>query len=185
MLAKSPQMRFSVVSSCSIAAGIAAGLLFFSLMLIVASSWDHGPFAIVPITIFGPFVIGLVVATLAIRERYVFDEAAHRLTIQTIVFFVGVGQPRCVPLAETAALDFGATPDADGFYHGWIRVTLVSGERIEINGQAAEFGAKVPWLVSLVNKARAAAGSSPLPRFSCHAPPEPRRILNWLRSVGR
>jgi len=184
---KARSLRFSELTGWSLFVGLIAAILQLAVSIAVASHLQSSSISLpaLLLVMVGPFATWLLITVVAIRKRYVFDEAANQLTIQTIVFFVAVGKPRCVPLADIAALDFGATPDADGFYHGWIRVTLVSGERFEINGQVATFGARVQRLVSLVNKARAAAGSSPLPRFSCHAPPEPRPILSWLRSFGR
>ena len=172
-------LRFSEVTGWSFLVGLVVAILQLAVSIAVASRLQSSSISLpaLLLVMFGPFATWVLVAVVAIRKRYVFDEAADQLTIQTAVFFIGVGQPRWVPLAEIVALAFGASLGPEGGYHGWIRVTLVSGERIEINGQAATFGAKVPRLVSLVNKARAAAGSSPLPRFSCHAPPEPRRIL--------
>lgn len=187
MATKARSMRFSEVSGWSIFVGLVAALLQLVASIAVASRLQSSSISLpaLLLVMVGPFATWLLVAAVAIRKRFVFDEVANRLKIQTVVFFVGVGQSRCVPLAEIVALDFGASLSSEGGYYGWLRVTLISGERIEINGQAATLGTKVLRLVSLVNQARAAAGAIPLPRFSCHAPSEPRRILDWLRSVSQ
>jgi hypothetical protein len=156
-------VRMSSVTNWSITVGVIAALLQFSVTTAVVSQMDHPPFFYLPLTLFGPFATFVVIAGVTHRRRFTFDETAGTMKVERVVFGFRLPDPTIVPLAQVNEVAFQVRWNGDNYF-GLLRLNVVSLGPFRLRGSVAVQRNKFDRIRAMIDRARAVALQTYLPR---------------------